>query len=80
MLAIYLDRPACEHDSWNAYGGTRSRVGKKTALCKADYNCPAGLVVNTAMFCAQSSFAIENSALELILLNTSSTSTLGVRF
>ena len=42
MLAIYLDRPACEHDSWNVYGGTR--VGNKTALCKAGYiRLPAGV-------------------------------------
>ena len=44
MLLIWLNRPACEHTGVNAYGGTT--VGPKTALCKADYDCPAGLAVN----------------------------------
>jgi hypothetical protein len=63
LLSICLDRPACEHNSWNAYGGTR--VGPKTALCKADLNCPAGLAVNEALLLAQRRFAVENRKLSV---------------
>ena len=60
MLAIYLARPACSClNGWNAYGGTR--VGPLTALCKADYNCPAGLAVHANMLRAQKRFAEENA-------------------
>ena len=58
LLSICLDRPACEHNSWNAYGGTR--VGPKTVLCKADLDCPAGLAVNKALLRAQHRFGVEN--------------------
>ena len=64
MLAICLDRPTCEHDehdSWDAFGGTT--VGKKTALralCKADFNCPAGIAVHDALLRAQHRFSVEN--------------------
>jgi hypothetical protein len=59
MLFIWLNRPACEHTGVNAYGGTA--VGPKTALCKADYDCPAGLAVNKAMKLASKRFSLENT-------------------
>ena len=59
MLLIWLNRPACEHTGVNAYGGTA--VGPKTALCKADYDCPAGLAVNKAMKLASKRFSLENT-------------------
>jgi len=58
MLLIWLNRPACEHTGVNAYGGTA--VSPQTALCKADYDCPAGLAVNKAMKLASKRFALEN--------------------
>ena len=61
LLSIWLHRPSCEHDCWNAYGGTK--VGTRTALCKADYDCPAGLAVNKALLRAQHRFAGENATL-----------------
>ena len=53
LPCIYLDRPACEYDmyNWNAYRGTK--VCPRTALCKADYNYPAGLNVKKALLRAQ---------------------------
>ena len=61
LLSIWLHRRACEHDCWNAYGD--ARVGPRTALCKADYDCPAGLAVNAALLRAQKRFAEENRKL-----------------
>ena len=58
MVFIWLNRPACEHTGVNAYGGTT--VGPRTALCKADYDCPAGFAVNKAMLLAQHRFHLEN--------------------
>jgi hypothetical protein len=59
MLLIWLNRPACEHTTGvNAYGGTK--VTWQTALCKADYDCPAGLAVNKAMKLASKRFVLEN--------------------
>ena len=58
MLLIWLNRPACEHTGANAYGGTA--VTWQTALCKADYDCPAGLAVNKAMKLASKLFTLEN--------------------
>ena len=60
-LAIFLAWPACCHDTWNAYGGTK--VGPRTALCKADYDCPAGLAVRGSMLLAQKRFAGEDTKL-----------------
>ena len=59
MLLIWLNRPACEHTGVNAYGGTA--VSPQTALCKADYDCPAGLAVNKAMKLASKRFSLENA-------------------
>ena len=57
MLSIWLNRPACEHTGVNAYGGTKVGLA---ALCKADYDCPAGLAVNKAMVLASKRFALED--------------------
>ena len=61
LLAIFLARPACCHDSWNACGGTK--VGPRTALCKVtllEHDCPAGLAVRDSMLRAQHRFKGEN--------------------